>query len=340
VSRNSKMKAVVVSTFGGPETLQIRELPVPVPQPGEVLIRTSRAGVAFGDTLRRQGLAGAQRPPFTPGYDVVGRIEALGADVRGWSIGDRVAAYIEHGGYSEAVCASADTLARVPARVDDTTAVALVLNYGTAYQMLRHVARLRAGQSVVITSAAGGVGTAVLDICRALDIRAIGLASHAKHDVVAHYGGTPVDYRDADVVPRVRSALGGRGADAVLDGIGGNHLWRSRAMAVPSGQIVLFGVSGLVTGGQKRPLGILPTMFAVAATRLLRAPKLRLYFSTKEQTDRRARYATDIGELLEMTAAGRLSPLIHREIALSEVAAAHREMEMGSVAGKIVIAMA
>jgi len=288
-------------------------------------------------TLRRQGLAGASRPPFTPGYDVAGRIAALGPGATNWSIGDRVVAYTEYGGYAEAVCVAAEGLARIPDRLDDTTAVALVLNYGTAFQMLRHVAQAEPGNAIVVTGAAGGVGTAVLDVARALGVTAVGLASVAKHDIVRSFCAAPVDDRSPDVVARVRDALGGRGANAVFDGIGGGHLWRSRAMADPRGLIVLFGVAGSVERGRKRMLGLAPTVVSLAGMRLLAGPRVRLYASAAEQGKRRVRYGANVAELLGMAADGQLKPLIHKEISLGEAVEAHRELEHGSVFGKIVI---
>jgi NADPH:quinone reductase-like Zn-dependent oxidoreductase len=335
---SATMNAVFVRRFGGPDVLSLEQAPIPRPGRGEVLIETRAAGVAFGDTLRRQGLAGAARPPFIPGYDVVGRIAALGPGVSGWKLGERVGAYVEHGGYAQAVLASAEALARVPEGLDDNTAVALVLNYGTAYQMLRHAAEVERGQRVVVTSAAGGVGTAVLDLARALGIDAVGLASPAKHDLVRQFGGLPVDYRDPAVLDKVRAALGGKRADAVFDGIGGSHLWRSRAMTAKGGRVILFGVASM--DGRSSVLGMAPTLFALLSMKLLGRPDVRPYFSSAEQAKRRARYATDVGALFAMARDGQIRPLIHRAIALENVADAHRELAAGRVVGKIVIDLA
>jgi NADPH:quinone reductase-like Zn-dependent oxidoreductase len=337
---SATMKAVFVRRHGGPDVLSLEQAPVPRPGRDEVLIETHAAGVAFGDTLRRQGLGGAARPPFIPGYDVVGRIAALGPGVSGWKLGERVGAYVEHGGYAQAVSAPAEALARVPERLDDKTAVALVLNYGTAYQMLRHAAEVEPGQRVVVTSAAGGVGTAVLDLARALGVNAVGLASPAKHDLVRQFGGLPVDSRDPAVVDKVRTALGGKGADAVFDGVGGGHLWRSRAMTAKRGRVILFGVASTTVDGRRSALGMAPTAVALVSMRLLGTPAVRLYVSTSEQAKRRARYAADVSALFAMARDGRIRPLIHRAIALEDVADAHRELAAGSVVGKIVIDLA
>jgi NADPH:quinone reductase-like Zn-dependent oxidoreductase len=335
---DATMNAVFVRGFGGPDVLGVEQVPVPRPGSGEVLIETRAAGIAFGDTLRRQGLSGAARPPFISGYDVVGRIAALGPGVSGWTIGERVGAYVEYGGYAQAVLASTEALVRVPEGLDDSTAVALVLNYGTAYQMLRHAAKIEPGQRVVVTSAAGGVGTAMLDLARALGIDAVGLASPAKHDLVRRFGGRPVDYRDPAVVDKVRAALDGKGADVVFDGIGGSHLWRSRAMTAKRGRVILFGVASM--DGRSSILGMAPTAFALLSMKLLGGPAVRLYFSSAEQAKRRARYAADVDALFAMARDGRIRPLIHRTIALDDIADAHRELAAGRVVGKIVIDLA
>jgi NADPH:quinone reductase len=340
VRLGAMMNAVVVRRYGGPDVLSLEQAPAPRPGRDEVLIEIHAAGVAFGDTLRRQGLAGAARPPFIPGYDVVGRIAALGSGVSGWKLGERVGAYVEYGGYAQAVSAPAEALARVPEGLDDKTAVAVVLNYGTAYQMLRHTAEVEPGQRVVVTSAAGGVGTAVLDLARSLGVDAVGLASPAKHDLVRRFGGLPVDYRDPAVVDKVLAELGGNRADAVFDGIGGGHLWRARAMTAKSGRVILFGVASTTVDGRKNAFGMLPTAVALVSMKLRGSPAVRLYASTSEQAKRRARYAADVGALFAMARDGRIQPLIHRAIALENVADAHRELAAGEAVGKIVIDMA
>lgn len=333
------MRAVVVQAYGGAEALSLESRSEPAPGLGEVRIATTRAGVAFGDTLRRQGLVGARRPPFVPGYDVVGRIAALGLGVSGWAVGDRVAAFVEYGGYAEAVCAGADVLVRVPDGLDDTTAVALVLNYGTAIQMIRHAGGLSRGMSLVVTSAAGGVGAAVLDLAKAFGIRAVGLASSGKLDIVRLNGGLPVDATSPDLVRQVRSVLGPGGADVVLDGIGGGHLWRSRRMAKRNGKVVLFGVAGVVARGRKRRLGLLPTAFNLMAMRMLGGPEVVAYVSTQEHARRRDRFMSDLRDVFALAAAGRLHPLVARTVPLEQAAQAHRDLEAGAVVGKLVLAV-
>jgi len=246
---------------------------------------------------------------------------------------------VTYGGYAEAVCAPAAALVRVPRSMGDADAVALVLNYGTAYQLLCRAAEVHPGGSVVVTSAAGGVGTAVLDIARALGVQAVGLASAHKQAVVEQFGAKAVDYRGIDAVYKVRAALGGKGAAAALDGVGGAHLWRSRAMASKRGRIVLFGVAGTVAGGRKRTFGMVPTVAAVLTMPLLGGPRVRTYVSTDEQIKRRDRYVADLGQLFAMTDGRRLQPLIHGEIRLEDVAEAHHEIEAGRVTGKIVITL-
>ncbi|WP_374572175.1 zinc-binding dehydrogenase [Phenylobacterium sp.] len=333
------MRAIVVKAYGGADALALEHRQAPEPGPGEVRIATTRAGVAFGDTLRRQGLAGARRPPFTPGYDVVGRIAALGEGVRDWAIGDRVAAFVEYGGYAEAVCARADALIRIPDALDDTAAVGLVLNYGAAIQMIRHAGGLERGKSLVVTSAAGGVGAAVLDLARAFGIQAVGLASARKLEAVRLNGALAVDSSRKDAAAEVRRLLGSTGADAALDGIGGAHLWRSRRMAKRHGKIILFGVAGAVARGRKRALGLLPTILSLAAMRVLGGPRVVSYVSTIEHARRRQRFVSDLREVFDHAADGRLHPLIARTVPLAQAAQAHRDLEAGAVVGKIVLAV-
>jgi len=337
---SSDIRKVVIRDFGGPEVLKVERVPRPEPEPGKVRIAVRTAGVAFGDTLRREGRNWDQKPPVTVGYDVAGTIDAVGANVTGWQEGERVAAFCNFGGYAEAIAVSPETLARIPDAVDDVTAVALTLNYGTALQMMRHVAKLKKGDCIVLTSAAGGVGTALLDLARELGIRAIGLASAGKHDTVRAFGGLPVDYRRSDVVEEVRKLTGGTGADVTFDGVGGTHLLRSRAMTRRDGRLVVFGVASTLPGGRPNRAGMLPTYLAVGAMRAMPGPSAEIYVSTESAQANPARFTKDMSDLFQMAAEGRLHPLIHSRIPLDGIADAHRDLADASVAGKIVIDMA
>ncbi len=158
-----KYKRIVISRYGGSEVLQVAEDELPEPRSGEVRVRMLAAGVAWGDILKREGFGGA-RPPFTPGYDIVGGVDKLGEGVSAVKVGQTVAALPIAGGYAEYICLPASGLTPVPSGLDPAETVSLVMNYVVAHQMLHRAARVKTGERILIHSAAGGVGTALLQL--------------------------------------------------------------------------------------------------------------------------------------------------------------------------------
>src|SRR5262245_29257281 len=188
-SRSTRLDAtinerVVISRYGPPDVLTLIQEPVPVPKPGEVRIHVEAAGVSFGDVAQRANLffAGAPPMPYTPGYDIVGRVDAIGDGVSEAGVGDRVAVLTLLGGYARYVCVPSSWLVPIPEHLDASEAVAIILNYTTAWQMLRRVARVRGGETVLVYGASGGVGSAVLDVAKHLQLRVAAAASRRWHD--------------------------------------------------------------------------------------------------------------------------------------------------------------
>src|SRR5215469_3638320 len=212
-----KNERVVITGVGGPEVLKLVEEELPTPGPREVRVKVLAAGVAFADVLMRHKLYPAAPPfPFAPGYDIVGEIDAIGDGIGEFQLRQRVAALTMVGGYSQYTLVPAAHLVPVPGRVDPAEAVSLVLNYVTAYQMLHRIAALRAGQTVLIHSAAGGVGTSALQLGKIAGLNMFGTASQPKHDLVSALGAVPIDYRSENFVQRIRQLVP-EGLDCVLD---------------------------------------------------------------------------------------------------------------------------
>jgi NADPH:quinone reductase-like Zn-dependent oxidoreductase len=208
------------------------------------------AGVAYGDIMRRKGVL-APRKPFTPGYDVVGIIDAVGRKTDTHWIGTRVAAFMEgpgFGGYTDYVCISPERIIPVHPHLDDANAVALGLNYITVYQLLHRFIPVKSGQTLLIHGAAGGVGTALIDLALVQGIQCFRTASEAKHAFLVERHCTPMDYRSTDFVERIL-AWTDEGVDAVIDGIGGHHLIRSYRALRPHDTLVMLGISGDVSKG-------------------------------------------------------------------------------------------
>ena len=214
------MKRVVVEQFGGPEVLRVVEEDDPRPGPGEVLVRVLAAGVSFTDALIRAGTyLGGPKPPFTPGYELVGVVEELGPGCSRLREGDRVGALTVWGSNAERVCVPEKYAVEVPEDLDPAEIVSLVFPYMTAYQMLHRTARVESGETVLVHGAAGRVGTAALELGALAGLRLYGTASARDCAAVEQLGAVAIDYRNEDFLARVHE-LNDDGVDVVLDGIG------------------------------------------------------------------------------------------------------------------------
>src|SRR5438034_7405723 len=238
-----RMKRVVVDHFGGPEVLKVVEGDVPQPGQGEVRVRVLAAGVSFTDAQLRAGTyLGVPKPPFTPGYDLVGVVEELGPGCTRLRVGDRVAALTVWGADAERVCVPEKYAVEVPEELDPAEVVSLVLPYMTAYQLLHRVARVKSGETGLVHGAAGRVGTAVLELGALAGLGLYGTASARDRAAVERLGAVAIDYRNEDFLARVRQ-LPGNGVDVVLDGIGGAMSVRSFRALRSGGRLVVFGYS-------------------------------------------------------------------------------------------------
>ncbi len=200
-----KYKSVVVTKRGGPEVLQVVENEMRLPATNEARIRVLATGVGRTDINYRYGLSPfAPKVPFVPGYEVMGIVDAIGEGVTHVAVGDRVAALIGHGGYSEMIYLGQEHLVRVPEALDPADVVTVVLNYVSAYQMLHRVAKVKAGDKVLITGASGGMGTALLELGKLAGLKMYGTASKSKHDILNQFSCAPIDYHTQDFVQVIR----------------------------------------------------------------------------------------------------------------------------------------
>jgi len=236
-----RYKRIVVTQYGGPDVLTTTEEEIPAPKAGEVRVKVLAAGVGLPDVLAREGVhPETPRLPYTPGWDLVGTVDQLGQGVTGFELRQAVAAMPIHGCYAQYLCLPWRKLVPVPAGLESAEAVAVVLNYITAYQMLHRSAKARVGQRMLIHGAAGGVGSAMLQLAKLAGVEMFGTCSAAGAAVVRELGGIPIDYKKEDFVREVHR-LTGDGVDAVFDGIGGDNLWRSRNALREGGRVVTCG---------------------------------------------------------------------------------------------------
>src|SRR5213596_213048 len=215
------MKRVVVDHFGGPEVLKVVEEDDPRPGQGEVRVRVLAAGVSFTDALIRAGTyLGGPKPPFTPGYELVGVVEELGPGCTRLREGDRIGALTVWGADAERVCVLEANAVEVPEDLDPAEVLSLVLSYMTAYQLLHRAATVKRGETVLVHGAAGRVGTAVLELGAVAGLSLYGTCSARDRAAVERLGAVAIDYQHEDFLARVRD-LPGKGVDVVLDGLGG-----------------------------------------------------------------------------------------------------------------------
>ena len=336
-----KNRRIIISRNGGPEVLKLIEESVPSPAEGEVRVRVQSAGVAFADIMMREGIyPGAPPVPFTPGYDIVGLVDEPGAGVKGLAKGQRVAALTKVGGYADYLCLPEKDLVEAPEGLDPAEAVCLVLNYMTAWQMLHRVAHVREGEKILIHGAAGGVGTALLQLGALDGLEMYGTASKSKHEVVRHLGGVPIDYTDEDFVARIKE-LTVKGVDAVFDPIGGDNWKRSFSTLRHGGRLVVYGYYGITRGGRKNLLAGLKALkfgWKFSPSGMIgRTQSIGGYSITSLKSVRHDWYREDLSGLLGMLAAGKIKPLVAGRLPLEQAAKAHELLGGKKIAGKVVL---
>ena len=343
------MKRVVVDHFGGPEVLRLVEDDAPRPGPGEVRVRVLAAGVSFTDALIRAGTyLGGPKPPFTPGYELVGVVEELGPGCSRLREGDRIGALTVWGADAERVCVPEKYAVEVPEDLDPAEVVSLVFPYMTAYQMLHRTARVKTGETVLVHGAAGRVGAAALELGALAGLRLIGTASARDRATVERLGAVAIDYRNEDFLARVRE-LTGDGVDVVLDGIGGAVSLRSfRALrrgdplvGDPGGRLVVMGNYNTMAQGQKSWRGWIEWYPATASVWLwgLLSPRRRViaYRIQKLRIPHQDWFREDFRALLELLRADKIHPVVAKRLPLSDARRAHELLESSAAKGKLVL---
>jgi NADPH:quinone reductase-like Zn-dependent oxidoreductase len=317
---------------GGTEVLQIVELPIEPPGPGQLRVRVRAAGVGVTDLIMLSGkYRYAPKMPFVPGYEAAGVVEAIGAGVTGFDAGQRVAALTVYGAFAELLIREAGHFIPIPDGVSDRDAAAVVLNYVTAWQMIHRVAKVRPGQTALVTGAAGGVGTAALQLLRLAGVRTYGAASAPKHETLRSLGATPIDYR-AGPVDRLTRSLEPDGVDYVFDAVGGANIGPCIGALRRGGTLVAFGFLGAP--------GVLSqgAMFAnIFLGARLRGRIGKFYGITMLYRKDPRPLREDLPKIFALLAEKKIDPMVARTFPLLEARQALELLETGSVEGKIVL---
>ena len=334
------MRRVVVTRFGGPEVLDVVETDTPLPGSGEVRVRVLASGASFTDTQLRAGTyLGGPKPPFTPGYELVGIVEELGAGCTRLGVGDRVGVLTVWGANAERVCVPERYAVTVPEDLDPAEVVSLVFAYMTAYQLLHRAARARKGETILVHGAAGRVGSAILELGAIAGLRMFGTASRRDLPVVERLGAVAIDYQNDDFLARVRERTGD-GVDVALDGLGGPLSLRSFRALRRGGRLVVFGRYATIAHGRKNWPAVFGWYASTAAVALwgLLSPSRRVlsYRVQVLRTHHQDWFDEDFRALLGLLREREIHPAVAARLQLSEARRAHELLESTASTGKIV----
>ncbi len=331
---------ILQTGYGAADVLQVVDAARIEPKPNEVRVKLIAAGVGFSDLMaQRGGYPLAPRLPFTPGYDLVGVVDAVGRDVTTLQIGQTVAALNpKFGGYAEMQCLPAKLAVPVPEGCDPVEVVALILNYLTAYALLsphRKLGLLPKGQSILIHGAAGGVGTALMQLGQLAGLQMYGTASAAKHRVLEQYGVVAIDYQHQDFVQRILAETDGLGVDAAFDPIGGKNIWRTYRCVKRGGRFTSYAFQSSGYGGR------LPMVVGVLQLGLLHMipdrKQIGICAIPHRVKTENTWYRATLSELLGLLAEGKLRPVVAAQMPLREARRAHELLATGNTSGKIVL---
>jgi NADPH:quinone reductase len=356
------MKRVVVDHYGGPEVLRVVEEDAPRPGRGEVRVKVLAAGVSYTDAMLRVGsYLGVPKPPFTPGYELVGVVDELGPGCTRLRVGDRIGALTVWGADAEYVCVLEANAVEVPEDIDPAQSLSLVFTYMTAYQLLHRTAMVKSGETVLVHGAAGRVGTAVLELGAEAGLRVYGTCSERDRAAVVRLGAVAIDYRNEDFLARVRDLTDGAGVDVALDGFGGGLSLRSFRALRPGGRLVVFGHSGTVVQGRKSWRGWIKwyattatvSLWGLASRRrrvlVYRVQKLREGHQVLPVSGRRRAlpvgggprnpdwFREDFRALLELLREDKIHPVVADRLPLSDARNAHELLESSADKGKLVL---
>lgn len=322
----SLMKAIQISRVGGPEVLELVDLPAPEPKPNEAIVQIKAAGVNFIDVYFREGRYPAPLP-LTLGQEAAGVVAAIGPEVTTVAVGDRVAYTGVPGAYAESAVVPADRLVRIPAALDFDLAAAAMLQGMTAHYLAHSTYPIKAGETALIHAAAGGVGQLLVQMCKLRGARVIGTAGTAEKAQLAHETGADevIIYTEQDFETETKRLTRGEGVHVVYDGVGKSTFDKDLNVLRPRGYLVLFGgASGAVPPFDLVKLSQKGSLF-------LTRPSLHHYIHTRAELEQRS------SEVLDLVTAGKLKLRIHQTYPLADAAQAHRDLEGRRTTGKLLL---
>lgn len=322
------MKAVLCKAYGPPESLVIEEIPAPEPATGEVLLDVHASALNFPDVLMIEGKYQSQPPfPFSPGGEVAGTIAAVGENVEGLDVGDRVFAAIGVGGFAEQVAVRASAVIPMPESMSFAQASGVSTTYGTSYYALKQRAALKPGENLLVLGAAGGVGLAAVELGKAMRARVIAAASSEEKLAAAKAAGADelIDYSDGELKEKVKALTDGKGADVIYDPVGGALFDQCMRSINWYGRILVIGfAAGDIP---KVPINLI----------LLKSCQLVGVFFGAWSARHADEARQNLEEVLDFHRTGRIQALVGREFALADYASALRCLSERQAIGKVVV---
>lgn len=341
------MKAVVLTGHGGPEVLQVQERPDPPVGPGEVRIEVKAAGLNFADTAARVGLyPDAPKPPCVLGYEAAGVVETVGEGVESAKVGDRVVAGTRFGGHSSMVTVPAEQALPLPDQLSFEQGAAIPVNYVTAYCGLVIMGGVAKGDRVLIHAAAGGVGTAAIQVAGLYEAEIFGTASPSKHEAITELGvHHPIDYRNQDFEAEVNRITNGEGIDVAFDALGPTSFRKDYRLLRPGGRLIMYGLSEAQEGTGRsiakvaRSLAGMP--FATfpwwKSASILNENKGVFGLNMLHWWDREQNVERIFGPLVELMESGKLQPVVAEAFPFERAGDAHRFIGERKNIGKVVL---
>lgn len=320
------MKAIQINQTGGPEVLEVKELPIPQPKPNEVVVKIAAAGVNFIDVYQREGRYKLPLP-FIAGQEGAGTVTALGTNVTTLKVGDRVAWVGIPGSYAEYVAAPADRLVRIPDGVNDRDAAASMLQGMTAHYLSHDTFPLKRGQTALVHAAAGGVGLLLVQMAHTIGARVVATVSTDEKATLARGAGADeiIFYTRTDFETETKRLTAGKGVDVVYDGVGKDTFEKGLNVLRPRGYMVLFGGSS----GAVAPFD--PILLSTKGSLFLTRPMLAQHIATSEELQTRA------AAVLGMVGSGELKLRVEHTYPLAQATQAHRDLQARKTTGKLLL---
>ncbi|XP_066061064.1 synaptic vesicle membrane protein VAT-1 homolog [Chamaea fasciata] len=335
-------RALVLTGYGGYDKVKVQSRRGADPRPGEVSVSVRACGLNFADLMARQGLYDRlPPPPICPGMECAGTVRALGEGVRDLQVGDKVMVLARSELWQEVVNVPASRTFPMPEGMSFEEAAALLVNYITAYMVLFDFGNLKPNQSVLIHMAAGGVGTAAIQLCKTVEnVTIFGTASLSKHDLLKESGvAHPIDYRTMDYAEEVRK-ISPRGVDIVLDPLGGSDTTKAFHLLKPMGKLISYGIANLLTGQKKNLMAMAKTwwnQFNISALQLLSQNKAVCGYHLGYMVEEAELLNSVVGKLVHLYSQGKIKPKIDSVWPFDQVAGAMKHMQEKKNVGKVIL---